>query len=206
MINVQIKIDDGKVAKDMLNEIKRIINKSIPSIKTALNNRIQKIVFNRLVAGVPTISGRDLYEIGVPDINNRIMSVIRVASQSIEVKVSQGNLLRIDIGILKQDYSDLLSLPESVFVYASGRGSGVLEWLKWLLIEGGGSIIGGFDFSPIPSNFSRTGGGVMVPGGSWNMPSSLAGTSQNNILTRALDNIQKDLELILNRELQRIIK
>lgn len=206
MIDIKIKIDQGKVAKDMLKEIKVLINRSIPNIRTTLNKEIEKIVFNRLVAGVPTISGRDLYEIGVPDINNRIMSIVRIASQSIEVKVSPGNLLRIDIGILRQDYSDLLSLPESVFVYTSGRGSGVLEWLKWLLIEGGGSVIGGFDFSPIPSNFSRTGGGVMVSGGSWNVPSSLAGTAQNNILTRSLDNIQKDLELILKRELQRVIK
>ena len=206
MIEAQIKIDKSKVSKDIVNEIRRILNKNIYQIQTVLNKAIENIVFNRLTSGVPIISGQDLYEIGVPDINNRIMSVIRVASQSIEVKVSPGNLLKIDIGILKQDYSDLLSLPESVYRYTSAHGSGILEWLKWLLIEGNGPIIGGFHFEPIIDRDTRTGVGYMVIGGNWQMPPHLAGTAQNNILTRALSNIEKDIEIIVQKEMQRAIR
>ena len=46
----------------------------------------------------------------------------------------------------------------------------------------------------------------MVAGGGWSVPSNLAGTSQNNILTRALDNIEKDIKIIVSQELQRILK
>jgi len=38
------------------------------------------------------------------------------------------------------------------------------------------------------------------------MPPSLAGTAQDNILTRALQNIEKDIEVLVKQELQRIIK
>jgi len=206
VIQTSIKIDESKVQKDILNEIQRIINKNIPTIQNTLNSKIQKIVFQRLITGVPTVQGRDLYEIGIPDINNRLASVIRIVSESFEVKVSRGNLLRIDIGILRQGYAELLSLPEAIYRYTSAKGSGILEWLKWILLEGNGPIIGGFDFSPTYSGFSRTGGGVMVAGGNWTMPPSLAGTAQDNILTRALQNIEKDIEVLVKQELQRIIK
>ncbi len=206
VLDINIKINRQQIEADLLKEIKSILYKNIPRIQKVLNDKIEQIVFQRLITGVPTITSRDIAEIGVPDINNRLASIIRVASQSIEVKVNRGKILKIDIGILRQDYSDLLSLPESVFTYTSARGSGILEWLRWLLIEGNGVIVGGLEFSPIPSAFSRTSGGVMTAGSGWSVPSNLAGSSQNNILTRALQNIEKDIETIIKQELQRIIK
>ena len=97
-------------------------------------------------------------------------------------------------------------MPEAVYAYTSANGSGVLEWLKWILLGGSGQIIGGFEFSPLASPFSRTGGGLMVAGGSWSVPPGLSGTATNNILTRALENIQKDIEIVINQELQRVFK
>jgi hypothetical protein len=46
----------------------------------------------------------------------------------------------------------------------------------------------------------------MRPGGGWRMPPGLSGTANDNILTRALENIEKDIQLIVSKELQRIIK
>lgn len=205
-MGIDIKIDKAKVTKDTYIEIKRIIAKHIPNIQSALNNEISKIIFNRLSMGIPSISGQDLYEIGIPDINTRIMSIVDAASKSIEIKVSLSNMLKIEIGILRKDYSDLLSLPESVYTYISSRGSGVLEWLRWLLLEGDGIIVSNFEFSPSNNPFSRTGGGFMVTGTNWKVPSNLSGTSQNNILTRALENIEKDIESVVAKQLRRIIK
>lgn len=206
MPDIEIIIDRKIVAKDMGIEIKRIVYKHIPTIQSTLNNQISSIVRNRLSIGIPVISGQDFYEMGIPDINSRMMSILDVAAKSMQVNISLGNLLKIDIGILKQDYSDLLSLPESVFTYISNAGSGVLEWLRWLLTEGDASIVSGFEFSLNKTPFSRTGGGVMIKGSSWKVPESLSGTAQNNILTRALHNIEKDIEAIVKKELQRIIR
>ena len=46
----------------------------------------------------------------------------------------------------------------------------------------------------------------MLRGGGWSVPPNLAGTVQDNILTRSLQNIEKDIETLVNQELQRIIK
>ena len=205
-IQAQIKVNQKQIAKDIVREVNLIVGKNVNKIQQALDSRISNLVFQRLVSGLPTIQGNDLAEIGVPDINNRLISIARVVSNNIVVKATFNKSLKIDIGILQDDYADLLSLPEAVYRYNSLKGSGILPWLRWLLLEGNGPIIGGFDFQPLPTAFSRTGGGIMTAGGSWNVPLGLAGTANNNIFTRALTNLQKDIEAIVKQELQRIIK
>ena len=205
-IDYNIKIDAKKISTDISRDIFKVIKKAIPKIQSSLDSKIVNIIFQRLVTGVPTISGRDYYEMGVPDINQRLQSIIRIASQSFTIKVKVENLLTINIGILEDDYSQLLSLPESIFPYISAKGSGVLEWLRWILIEGNQPIVRDFEFVSTPSRFSRTGGGIMLRGGGWSVPPNLAGTMQDNILTRSLQNIEKDIETLVNQELQRIIK
>ncbi len=205
-IDYTIKIDARKVSSDISRDIAKIVRKSASKIQSSLNSKLEDIIFKRLITGVPNISGRDYYEMGVPDINRRLQSIIRTASQSFKVQVKPTDLLSIDIGILENDYSELLSLPESIFPYISAKGSGVLQWLRWILIEGNQPIIRDFEFVATPSRFSRTGGGVMLRGGGWSVPASLVGTAQDNILTRSLQNIEKDIEALVNQELQRILK
>ena len=204
MSNISINLKD--LQKNIDQQLSKTINTRLPNIQRALNQQIEKIVFQRLVSGLPSIQGRDLAEIGVPDINTRLTSIVQAIASNVRVKIIPGKNLAINITILEQDYSDVLSLPEAVYAYTSANGSGVLEWLKWILLGGSGQIIGGFEFSPLASPFSRTGGGLMVAGGGWSVPPSLSGTATNNILTRALENIQADIEIIINKELQRTLK
>jgi len=201
-----ITLDTRKILKEINASAGKIVAKNIPKIQRILDERIEKIVFQRLVSGLPSIQGRDLAEIGVPDINTRLTSIVQAVAQNVRVKVTFSNSIQIRINILEQDYSDVLSLPEAVYAYTSANGSGVLEWLKWILLGGSGPIISGFEFSPLASPFSRTSGGLMVAGGSWGVPSDLAGTADNNILTRSLQNIEQDIKIIVNQELKRILK
>jgi len=207
-MTIQFKLDvsASQIAKGINDEIKKIIFRAIPKIQRSLNDKIGDIAFRRLLAGVPAITGRDFAEIGVPDINDRIQSIIRIASNDFKVIVKPANYLIIDINILDTGYSQLLSLPEAIYPYTSIQGSGVLEWLRWLLVEGNGVVVDGWRFSPFPSRFSRSGGGIMAAGGAWNVPPSLQGTPDDNILTRALLGIEKDLEAVISQELKRLIK
>jgi len=203
----QIKIDERELKQQIKQEIIKTVHKYIPQIQQSVSRRLEQVLFQRLISGVPTVVGQDLYEIGIPDINDRLQSIIRVASQSFKVTVTGGtrNILKISIGIIKKDYSDLFSLPESVFQYTSKKGSGVLEWLKWVLVEGQGTVVQGYDFSQ-RDGFGRTKGGIMVKGSGWNVPPNLQGTANDNLLLRTLWNIDKDIENICKQELNRIIK
>ena len=201
-----IKIDSKQINQEINRALDQNIGKNIIRIQKILNDKIQQIVFQRLIGGIPVIQGTDLAEIGVPDINTRLTSILQTLASNIKVKVSFDKSIKIDISILEEDYSDVLSLPEAVYTYTSSNGSGVLEWLKWILLGGNGTIVGGFEFSPSSSPFSRTGGGLMTPGNGWGVPSNLAGTASNNILTRSLQNIEKDIQVIVSQEIQRILK
>lgn len=201
-----ITLDTKKILQEINASAGKIISRNIPKIQAILDQKIEKIVSQRLISGLPTIQGRDLAEIGVPDINTRLTSIVQAVAQNVRVKVTYTKSIQININILEEDYSDVLSLPEAVYAYTSANGSGVLEWLKWILLGGNGAIVAGFSFSPLASPFSRTGGGLMVAGGSWAVPSNLAGTASDNILTRSLENIEQDIKLIVNQELQRILK
>jgi len=202
--NVKIKINDVK--KDIDNQYSKSVTKNLSKIQRILDQKIEQIVSQRLIAGLPTIQGNDLAEIGVPDINTRLASIVQTIARNVRVKISGRKRITVNITILQENYSDVLSLPEAVYNYTSARGSGVLEWAKWILLGGNGTIVGGFDFAPITSPFSRTGAGLMRPGSGWSVPPSLSGTASNNILTRALENIEKDIQAIVNKELQRILK
>ena len=203
----QIKLDERELKRQIKLEILNKVQKHIPKIQQAVSGHLEKVLFQRLNSGVPVVSGQDLYEIGIPDINDRLQSIIRVASQSFKVTVTGGtrNILKISIGIIKKDYSDLFNLPESVFQYTSKKGSGVLEWLKWVLLSGQGTVVQDYDFSQ-RDGFGRTQGGIMVKGSGWNVPPNLQGTADDNILLRTLFHIDKDIENICKQELNRIIR
>lgn len=208
MIDINLHIDEKRLFKDIVREIKKIIFSIISDIQSSLEKDIKFIVKNRLTNGVPTISGQDYYELGIPDINNRMINIVNVAADSVYVKVYQDStsLLKIDLGILQSDYKNLLDLPDAVYAYTSRKSFGVLPWLRWLLIDGGGQIISNYEYNATISPYSRTRGGIMVTGTGWSVPSTLAGTPSNNILTRALSNIDKDIEKIVMKELKRKLK
>ena len=203
----QIKIDERELKRQLKQEINKTVQKYIPQIQQSISRRLEQDLFQRLISGVPIVSGQDFYELGIPDINDRLQSIIRVASQSFRVTVTGGtrNILSINIGIIKKDYGDLFSLPESVFQYTSRNGSGVLEWLKWVLVEGQGTIVQGYEFT-LQDGRGRTLGGVMSKGSGWSVPPSLQGSPTDNILLRTLNNIDRDIETICKQELNRIIR
>jgi len=203
----QIKIDEKELNRQIKQEIIKTVHRYIPQIQQSVSRRLEQVLFQRLISGVPTVSGQDFYELGIPDINDRLQSIIRVSSQSFKVTVTGGtrNILKINIGIIKKDYRDLFSLPESVYQYTSTKGSGVLEWLKWVLVEGQETVVQGYDFSQ-QDGYGRTQGGIMVKGSGWSVPPSLQGSPTDNILLRTLNNIDKDIEQIVKQELNRIIR
>ena len=123
--NVKIKINDVK--KDIDKEYGKNVKKNLSKIQRILDDKIEQIVLQRLLSGLPTVQGNDLAEIGVPDINTRLASIVQTIARNVRVKISGTKRITVDITILEEDYSDVLSLPEAVYNYTSARGSGILE-------------------------------------------------------------------------------
>ena len=137
------------------------------------------------------------------------ITIIDTWVNNIPVNIKSGTspLLTIDIGIIKEDYGDVLSLPEAQYSYTSKQGQGTIPWLSWLLLEGDKRIVTKYEFSSNPRG-SRTGMGIMVhkARGFWQVPPEFSGTSVDNFATRALGNIESVIDKIVEKAVKGALK
>ena len=203
---------DGNFASDfnanIVKEISKKIKRESIAIQTSITDQLRKTVREAL-GSTPEyqsiLQGKLKAELGIPNSDARIMAVIDTWVNNIFVTVKTGTtpLLLIDIGIIKEDYSDVLSLPQAQYTYKSKRGQGEIPWLRWLLLEGDKRIITRYEFSNNPRG-SRTGMGIMKKKekGSWQVPPEFSGTSVDNFATRALGNIGNIIDKIVERAIR----
>ena len=203
---------DGNFASDfnanVVREVSKKVKRESATIKTTVNDQVRKAVREALVSTPEyqsILQGKLKAELGIPNSNARIIAVIDTWVNNIVVTVKTGTtpLLLIDIGIIKSDYSDVLSLPQAQYTYKSKRGEGEIPWLKWLLLEGDKRIITRYEFSNNPKG-SRTGMGIMISKekGTWQVPPEFSGTSVDNFATRALGNIGNVIDKIVERAIR----
>jgi len=200
---------DAEFNKNIKKEINAKIAKSMSSIVNKIEQRLGveirksiegSIVWQEVVGG--TLRG----ELGISNVSN-LDAILETWSKSIKVVYSKNKGFgKISIGVIQSDYSDVLSLAESSFTYASNRGSGVIEWLRWLLLESTSIIVSEYDF--VSSNQGRTGQGIMVKrqGGGWSVPPQYAGTAADNFVTRSLLDIENTIERVVTGEVQKGVK
>ena len=95
-------------------------------------------------------------------------------------------------------------MPDSSHVSDNGH---IIEWLRWLLLEGDKTIANYF-FLPGRRSKSRTGRGIMVQkeGRVWSIPPQFRGTATDNFATRALENLDKALDRIVRVEINKVFK
>jgi hypothetical protein len=211
---IGIELESGfsaKFQKEVLREImlklSGVLPPSLIKIKTMLGNVIRERI--SMSPEYQAISGgRFRGELGLPDGAKRINDIMNIWAEGISVtylKSGAGGLGMIDIGILESNWEDVLASAQAELTYTSRKGSKTLEWLRWMLKEGGRVIVSNYDFLP-QSRSSRTGLGIMVKRrGGWKIPSQFAGTDSDNFATRALAGIEKDIDIVVRRELTRVV-
>ena len=197
---------------NVVREISKNVKRKAPRIKTIITEQIRKAVREALVSTPEyqsILQGKLKAELGIPQSDTRIITIIDtwVNNISVKVKSAKSPLLLIDIGIIQDDYGDVLSLPAAQYTYQSKHGQGEIPWLKWLLLEGDKRIITKYEFSSNPRG-SRTGMGIMVrkSRGAWQVPPEFSGTSVDNFATRALGNIESVIDKIVEKAVKDAFK
>lgn len=123
-----------------------------------------------------------------------VSAIVSAVVGSVIVEVGKiDNTLRglITFKIQPEDFSNLLVLPQGFIQTITISGGKSLHWLNWLLTMGSAAIVGGYEYRP--GNDGRSGGGTMVGGVAWRVPSDYSGTIDNNFVTRALENREKQI-------------
>jgi hypothetical protein len=211
-INFKIQLERGfvqKFEKQVRLEIRNKILKSLPRAIANIEKSIRILVTNSLEAApeYQSIAGGVLrHQFGLVDGAARIANIVQQFADEIQVTFVPGlaDFGGIKIGILETSYSRVLSLPAAEFVTEKGKP---LEWLRWLLQEGGNRIVIGYSFKDGSAARSRTGSGIMIErqGSAWSVPPQFQGTDNNNFATRALEDLEDNIEVIVRRELSRVV-
>ena len=136
-------------------------------------------------------------EFGLNREASRADDILRKWTQGIVVsaqpfrKVGNGLTGGLNIQIIDQSWEDVIHLPAASVITEKGA---TLPWLEWLLKFGNKIIVQKYDVKIVPGQ-GRSGFAVMVEGAGkrWSVPSEHSGTIGNNFVTRALEDIDKDI-------------
>lgn len=196
------------MASSLEGEIVRIVNtrmpRAVPIIKVRFQRLIEEAVLQSPEYDEITL-GRVRHELGLVGVIPVIESIIGAMQESMLVQYTPMTFstpAMIRVSILRKDLREVLNLPSSLFISENGE---IVYWLKWVLSAGSDIVLTDYQFDDKFSKASRTGRGIMRRGRKgWSVPSSIAGTVENNWLTRAFESKQDDMITILTQEVMKV--
>ena len=184
LINQSLAVELNKKVKSNTNRVVKQIKAMIP---TWLGE--QDEVLSLLADGVPN-SLNAQFGLPIGTSSEAVAAIMVAVSETITVEINKfdANLKgSIFFKVQPEDFTNVLSLPEGYIQTLTNN----LHWLDWLVTMGGSPIVGGYEYKP--ANDGRSGGGIMVGGVAWQVPSQYAGTIDNNFITRALQNREQEI-------------
>jgi hypothetical protein len=203
--SIQLPNFDNEFSKKVKKELQAKVASIMVKAAKAIKQKLEIEVYNAILTSQTwqAVKGGVLRgELGIQNVSS-IDNILDTWAKGIQVEYERNTEFGIlKIGMIRSDYSDVLSLPQSSFPYVSSRGGGIIEWLRWLLLESTQTIVAGYEFDP--RNGGRTGLGIMVKtGGGWSVPPQYAGSATDNFATRSLQDIGNVIDKVVKEEVTR---
>jgi hypothetical protein len=196
---------------DSIRSVEKKVNKALAEQANSLmgknNTKTQNDIYafvERCITEQPEISslkagdqGSLAAQFGIPagqesSVVDSIVAAI-VAATRVNISRFNRNLQgKIDISFQPASFDNLFSLHVGSVHTELGVN---LDWLRWLLQEGNRVIIIGYEY--VSSSRGRSKGGIMKTGESWRVPTQFSGTADDNFITRAFANREKELQGLL---------
>lgn len=215
-MNIQLKIldTDSQINTKILTAIIAYLQPVFDKVQLSAQKLLPAFVKQALFAEpeyISLLSGQLRSELGVPDADTRINRLFDAWSANVNLRKSAlssraGRLSGgFSLDIIKSDFSDILSLPESVVIDDISGSS--IPWLRWLLLEGNQILVRNYTVQMGNNPRSRTGSAIMVSSQkiNWRVPAQFAGTINNNWVTRAIERLDDSLLQQIEKELERYI-
>lgn len=192
-----------KISNQITDYLNRALRRNYQRVVNSLNQKIpmwireQPEVQSLLSQGMPE-ELNSIFGLRPGDASVAVNDIINAIKSSTIINVSKINRRyqgTVEFNFQSLNFANLLDLP-SGYVITEKQES--LHWLDWLLIQGDSTIIIGYDYEPT-LGIGRSGGGIMVKSGFFRVPPKFSGNSQNNFITRAFANREKEIESIMTR-------
>lgn len=205
------------IALSLLNDMSADLQPKLQRAYNRATNKIKKIVKESIINSLEYQSmlpgGAIYHELGIPNIASKLRTIVNTIINNIDagitdIDISNGRInFSFHINILRSDFEDILGLPEAEYETEDVEGSGgghILQWLRWMLIDGDSNIILGYHYIAKYAETSRTDFGIMAKGGNWTI-SPISGSIDNNWLTRAMDKVKGEINFIIEDEVARAV-
>lgn len=207
-VNISIQETDVQMVQAInaviVKKLNSVVKASLPSIRKRLKE-VVKLSLETTVEYNAIAYGKLKAEFGIVNGAGRLDRIIDYFINTISVHFEKIKIIgnsfegRITIGVIKDDLSGVLSLPEASVITENGH---VLNFLRWLLLEGDKVIVKNYTIKNSPKD-SRTGTKIMIKNKSksWSVPPEYSGTKDNNFVTRALENLEDSIDRIVEDEI-----
>lgn len=200
-LKLSFDIDENLLAFEINKQISKQLNSILFSmkndgiLKAQINDFIDRqirtsIEFSELING----ELREIFGLTNPD--RAVEEIIETVKRSSVIDIQESRIIgkkltnaSITISILRDDFSDVLSLQSASYTSQGGE----VNWLDWMLIKGDAIILADYTVDMNnPSSSSRTGGALMVKSNrGFRVPPAYAGNSRANWLTRCFDETEE---------------
>lgn len=212
-IGVKIVETEREIQKRILDALKRKLFSALGNTGKFIRRDVVNLVL-KAIKNTPEynslLGGKLQGELGVPDVEERLNQLMAVWAKSMIFTASpvtrsaQSLKGKLTLSMIKKDFSDVLSLPASVYTTQKGEE---IPWLRWLLLEGDRIILRDYEVQ-LRSGQGRTGLGLTIErqSATWRVPPEFSGTVTNNFVTRAIDGIDAEIMRLIKKELRKQIK
>jgi hypothetical protein len=202
-------VQNNKEIQDLiLDSIANALSTATKKSLSGIQKKIQKILVKK-IKGEPEYdslkNGQLRLEFGIPN-TGVVDDIIDMWAANFVVEnngvFKKGSSISgsFSINMVKDDFADVLSSSAAI-VYDTNTGA-ALPWLQWLLLDGAKILVRQHEVKIGPSIRSRTGMALMVESKkNWRVPSEFSGTISNNWITRALENVDKEISDIIKNEI-----
>ena len=197
-----------KIRQALLKDINKTLTRARNSSLVPIRNLITKAILRQpevLSLDSGELAGEFGLKDGLSKIENIILEWTRTLSLRTEkIKIVNNQLVGgLTLHAIRSDYQDVLSHRDATIQTIKGQN---LPWLEWLLLFGDKAIIRNYKVL-FKKGRSRSGLAVMVKsqGESWGVDSDYSGVAGNNFVTRAMEGIEDELVVILEKNFERFI-
>jgi hypothetical protein len=199
---------DAEITKKILSILENQVSIVFKKAEALISKKARLIMFNSIknqpeYFSLIESSGTLRLEFGLEDVSivDKIIEALLDSTIVLSSPVrKRGNSLKGNIEIKMISNDKIKELTSSVFIVT--EKSQKLPWLSWLLESGLEPIVKGFEVSYVPSQFSRTGGAIMIDSKkNWRVPAEFAGTISNNWFVRSVDTIDDQIIEVIRQSI-----
>jgi hypothetical protein len=214
-----LRVDPKKVEavlneamSDLLTNFNTVLTRSLPEIKAAFQRLTKKVMKEgRMYYGLTAGDLGGQFGIPEPEINPTAEKIVDIIANNVEVEVSRVQLAartlsgRLTFILPKKIYDDLRSED---FAYVLTEKGEILPWIDWSLFRGDDIIIEDYGIL-VEVGRGRSGMAIMLKNfghGFWKVPDEIAGTEDDNWITREIEKYRATYTDFVRKLLDAIIR